>query len=101
MISMECNLIRKTYVKDKYGIVKEENTSFTIPIIENEDIYSNEFYQANQSGFKITLRLRISSFNYNEEKELEYMNKIYTVIRVSRPNLNEVVLLCEEKVKNA
>ena len=79
---------------------KEITTEKLIPIIKVEDEYANEYYQANQQGFKPSLRLRISTLNYNDEEELIYMKKVYSVIRVQEPNADEVVLICERKIKN-
>ena len=40
--------------------------------IKNEEIYSTEYYEANQQGYKPNLRIRISTLNYEDEEELEY-----------------------------
>ena len=63
-------------------------------------MYANEYYQANQQGFKPSLRLRISALNYNDEEELIYMGKTYSIIRTQEPTADEVVLICERKIKN-
>ena len=79
---------------------KEVQTEVEIPIIKVEEVYANEFYEANEQGYKPSLRLRISSLNYNNEKELIYMGTTYSIIRASEPYADEVVLVCERKVKN-
>ena len=101
MRDVSCKLISATYksndigVQNPIGIKKIE-----IPIIKVEEVYANEFYEANEQGFKPTLRLRISSLNYNNEQELIYMGITYSIIRVSEPYTDEIVLICERKVKN-
>ena len=101
MRDVSCKLISATYksndigVQNPIGIKKIE-----IPIIKVEEVYANEFYEANEQGFKPTLRLRISSLNYNNEQELIYMGITYSIIRVSAPYTDEIVLICERKVKN-
>ncbi len=100
MRDVSCKLLSTDLQTDDIGVQKEVQTEIEIPIIKVEEIYANEFYEANQQGFKPTLRLRISALNYNNEKELIYMGVIYTIIRASEPYADEVVLVCERKIKN-
>ena len=100
MRDVSCKLISSTLKSDSIGVQKEVQSEVEIPIIKIEEIYAKEFYEANEQGFKPTLRLRISSLNYNNEKELIYMGTTYSIIRPSEPYADEVVLVCERKVKN-
>lgn len=101
MRDIACTLLSPTTIEqDEIGNDKETVKKRLIPIIEVEDVFAKEFYQANQQGFKPSLRLRISALNYNDEEELIYMKKVYSVIRVQEPTADEVVLICERKIKN-
>lgn len=100
MRDVSCKLLSTTIQEDSIGVQKEIKTEVEIPIIKTEEVYANEFYEANEQGFKPTLRLRISALNYNDEKELIYMGITYSIIRASEPNADETVLICERKVKN-
>ena len=100
MRDIACTLLSTTIEQDEIGNEKEITTEKLIPIIKVEDVFAKEFYQANQQGFKPSLRLRISALNYNDEEELIYMNKVYSVIRVQELTADEVVLICERKIKN-
>lgn len=100
MRDVSCKLLSTTIQEDSIGVQKEVVTETEIPIIKIEEIYANEFYEANMQGFKPTLRLRISALNYNNEEELIYMGITYSIIRVSEPYADEVLLICERKVKN-
>ena len=100
MRDVSCKLLSTTLQTDSIGVQKEVQTEVEIPIIKIEEVYANEFYEANEQGFKPTLRLRISTLNYNNEKELIYMGVTYSIIRASEPYADEVVLICERKVKN-
>ena len=82
MRDIACTLLSTTIEQDDIGNEIEAVKKRLIPIIKVEDVYANEYYQANQQGFKPSLRLRISALNYNDEEELIYMNKVYSVIRV-------------------
>lgn len=100
MRDVSCKLISKEIVTDKIGIQKEVTQKREIPIIKIEDVYSKEFYQASEQGFKPSLRLRISALNYNYEDDLEYMKKMYSIIRVQEVTTDEIVLVCERKIAN-
>ena len=100
MRDVSCKLLSTTLQTDSIGVQKEVKTEVEIPIIKIEEVYANEFYEANEQGFKPTLRLRISSLNYNNEEELIYMGVIYSIIRATEPYADETVLVCERKVKN-
>lgn len=100
MRDIACTLLSTTIKQDEIGNEKEITTEKLIPIIKVEDVYANEYYQANQQGFKPSLRLRISALNYNDEEELIYMGKTYSIIRTQEPTADEVVLICERKIKN-
>ena len=100
MRDVSCKLLSTTIQEDSIGVQKEVQTEVEIPIIKVEEVYANEFYEANEQGFKPTLRLRISSLNYSNEKELIYMGVTYSIIRATEPYADETVLVCERKVKN-
>ena len=100
MRDVSCKLLSTTLQTDSIGVQKEVQTEVEIPIIKVEEVYANEFYAANEQGFKPTLRLRISALNYNNESELVYMGTNYSIIRATEPYADEVVLVCERKVKN-
>lgn len=100
MRDVSCKLLSTQIKEDSIGIQKKEAIEVEIPIIKVEDIYANEFYQANERGFKPTLRLRISSLNYNNQSELIYMNKTYSIIRTQEITADELILVCERKIKN-
>ena len=100
MRDIACTLLSTTIEQNEIGSEIETVKKRLIPIIKVEDVFAKEFYQANQQGFKPSLRLRISTLNYNDEEELIYMNKVYSVIRVQELTADEVVLICERKIKN-
>ncbi len=100
MHDVECVLLSTQIIKDSIGVQKEEIVKTSIPIIKVEDVYANEFYKANEQGYKPSLRLRISNINYDNQQELIYMNTTYTIIRMQEITADELILVCERKVKN-
>lgn len=100
MHDVECILLSKEIIQDEIGVEKEITKETPVLIIKNEEIYAKEYYVANQSGYKPTLRLKISALNYEGQQELKYMGIIYTIIRATEPYADEVTLICERKIKN-
>lgn len=100
MIATSIILRRRTITSDSIGVQQEQITETEVPIIKIEDVYANEFYEAEAQGYKPELRLRLSDLNYNGEPELDYMDETYTVIRTQNPTTDEVVLVCERKIRN-
>ena len=100
MRDVSCILLSKKIVQNEIGVEKEVTEETPIPIIKIEDIYANEYYEANQAGYKPDLRLRISALNYSKQPELIYMGVTYTIVRASEPYADEIVLICERKIKN-
>lgn len=97
MTDWTTKLVTKQYVIDNIGNQKLQENNTEIPIIDVEDVYQSEFYNASQQGLKPTLRLRISDLNYNEEPELIYMNSRYSIIRVDKVSNEEIALICEKR----
>lgn len=100
MRDVSCKLLSTQIEEDSIGIQKENTIEIVIPIIKVEDIYASEFYKGNEQGYKPTLRLRVSTLNYDNQPELIYMNTTYTIIRTQEKTADEVILVCERKIKN-
>ena len=97
MRDVVCYLISTSYESDRIGNQIAKETKQEVPILKVEYVGMNEFYEANERGLKPSLQLRISSLNYNQQKKLEYMKTIYTIIRTKIPNTDEILLICERK----
>lgn len=98
MNDVVCYLITKEFTFDEIGnqIITDKTTE--VPIIEFQDVYQSEFYNARQQGLKPSLRLMISNLNYNDEEELYYKGSTYTIIRVDRVDNENIALVCEKRV---
>lgn len=93
-----CWLVTQGYDFDSIGNHILQDNMTEIPIIEVQDVHSSEFYNASQQGLKPTLRLLISNLNYNDEQELIYMGKRYSIIRVDKVDEENIALICEKRV---
>ena len=97
MHDITCKLITQSYSFDSIGNHIPQDIEIEIPIIEVQDVYQSEFYNASQQGLKPTLRLLISNLNYNDEQELIYMNKHYSIIRTDMVDNETLALICEKR----
>ena len=91
-------LIIQQYVFDEIGNQILQDDFIEVPIVEIQDVYQAEFYNASQQGLKPTLRVMISNLNYADQEQLEYMGKRYTVIRVDKVDNENIALVCEKRV---
>ncbi len=97
MTDWTIKLIKKQYVIDQVGNQKLQEEYTEVPIIEIQDVYQSEFYNASQQGLKPTLRVLISDLNYSEEPELIYMGSHYSIIRVDMVDNESIALVCEKR----
>lgn len=97
MTDWTTKLVTKQYMIDEVGNQKLQENLVEIPIVEVQDVYQSEFYNASQQGLKPTLRLLVSDLNYNGEPELEYMGYRYSIIRVDMVNNESLALVCEKR----
>lgn len=108
MHDVSCVLLSKSYKKDENGnISKDKNgrevyeiQEKSVQILGTEKVWKDEFYKANQQGLRASLRIKLSVLNYNEEEELIYMGKNYSVIRIDGDNDDEVILICQRRANN-
>ena len=102
MRDVSCILLSKSYLKDKNGNILKENgrEKLETPIISVEKVWKDEFYKANEQGLRPSIRIKISNLNYNNEEEIVYMGKNYTIIRVDGDNEDEIVLVCQRRANN-
>lgn len=98
MQDLTFKLITQVYITDSIGNQRLQENYVEVPIIEIQDIYQSEFYNASQQGLKPTLRLVTSNLNYNGEEELIYIGEYFTVIRVDRIDNENIALVCEKRV---
>lgn len=105
MYNHELTLISYEVQKDNIG------NEIKVPIEKNvlckiKDIGSGEFYDAKVSGLKPEKKFIVHKFEYEDQKEIEFENDKYKVLRtfsgssLSRDNLSlkfdEIELTCEK-----
>ena len=73
MRAVELTLLSFSISKDEIGQEIKNETRKVVPIIKQNSIMFEEFYEANEQGIRPEVRFVISSLNYNREQELEYI----------------------------
>lgn len=100
MYESVATLRKVTYTQDaalNQVAVYEDRQVFVKP----RSVYSNDFYQAAQSGLKPSVVLVLFAGDYDGEKLVEFEGKEYTVTRVfRRPDRDAVELTLEERSVN-
>ena len=108
MHDVSCVLLSKSFKKDEYGNIlinsdgREivETKKLEVPIISTEKVWKDEFYKANQQGLRPSLRIKMSSLNFDNQEELIYMDKHYQIIRVDGSDDDEIILVCQRRANN-
>lgn len=100
MRAVELTLLSFSISKDEIGQEIKNEIRKDVPIIKQNSIMFEEFYEANEQGIRPEVRFVISSLNYNREQELEYMGERYKIVRTTSTNPDEVSLICEHRVGN-
>ena len=70
--------------------------------VQPRGVYQSEFYNAAQLGLKPSLSLYMTNkADYSGEKELEFHDRVYDVIRVDwSAQRDGITLVCEERADN-
>lgn len=86
-----------TITADAYGVPTETVTTSEV-YARVESVSAAEFFDAGQNGLKPEFRFLVSAWDYNDEMELSYQGRLYSVYRTYRRNLDLVELYAERKV---
>ena len=92
----ELTLISKSYTEDEIGNQIPSESTNTILCAE-KSIGRNEFYSAAVSDLKPEKIFIIHRYEYNNEKEILFEGKRYSVIRTYSADIEEIELVCERK----
>lgn len=73
-------LIKKNKVTDDAGDPVETEIEQMV-FCNEKSVGQSEFYQAMASGLKPEIKLEIMSFEYDNQKQIRYKDRVYDVIR--------------------
>lgn len=90
------SLLKSSYTQDEIGQWSEEQTKTDVFGIVSS-VTMSEFYQAGLQGFKPEFRIAIWMTEYNDEENLEYKGKIFTIYRTYRRDDGRIELYVTER----
>ena len=92
-------LLTQTISEDDIGnSISSSNTSKKC-YAKKQSVRTNEFYNATMTGLTPSCEFVIKKLNYNGEKELNWNNELYEIIRTIDPkNKYDIVLVCAKKI---
>ena len=92
-------LVDKTLEEDDIGNVVTSSFSLTKRYAKRQSVRTNEFYSAVESGLTPSVEFVMKRLDYDGQKELNWNNKRYAVIRTVDPkNKFDIVLVCTRKI---
>ena len=103
MKSIECILGKKIESEDVAGnLTSSISWSKDLTFCEFQSISYKEFYQAQATGFKPEMNLKVSTWDYSNEEYIRYENEDYTIIKTYqiRDNPDEILLTCARGIRN-
>lgn len=103
MKSIDCILGKEIESEDKAGnLTSSIDWSKDLTFCEFQSISYKEFYQAQSTGFKPEMNLKVSSWDYSNEEYVRYEDEDYTIIKTYqiRDNLDEILLTCARGIRN-
>lgn len=90
--------LRKTEISvDDYGVPQNEVTETDV-YARVESVSASEFFDAGQNGLKPEYRFTVSAWEYEDEEELSYNGRLYSIYRTYRRSLDLIELYAERKV---
>lgn len=103
MKSIDCILGKKIESEDEAGnLTSSIDWSKNLTFCEFQSISYKEFYQAQSTGLKPEMNLKVSSWDYSNEEYIRYEDEDYTIIKTYqiRDNPDEILLTCARGIRN-
>ena len=92
-------LVNSVKEEDEIGNVITSSFQLTKRYAKKQSVRTNEFYSAVETGLTPSIEFVMKRLDYDGQKELEYKNKRYSVIRTIDPkNKYDIVLVCANKI---
>lgn len=83
--------------EDELGQIDENEIYNRLAFCQKKSVPQNEFFNAGQSGIKAECILIVNSFEYRNEKKVQYKNTIYDIYREYERTDERTELYCKVK----
>ena len=92
-------LINEVIGEDEIGNQTTSSSTSKKCYAKKQSLRTNEFYNATMVGLTPSCEFVVKRLNYNGERELEWNNERYMIIRTVDPkNKFDIVLVCAKKI---
>lgn len=89
-------LKKETVTYDGYGAPHYSYVNTSV-WANKRSVTRAEFYSANTSGIDAKIAFQVNNEDYNNESEIEYNNKEYSIIRTFQKDEGTIELICSDK----
>ena len=84
--------------KDRYGNPSKGYKEREV-MAERSDVYRNEFYQADRSGYRAEVTYSVARMEYHGEKVVRELDKYFVVIRTAgNADSDYITLVCGDRI---
>lgn len=92
-------LVVELYTQNDYGVMEKSTTKHKV-YVGVSSVNGQEWFEGGRSGLNPQYRFNLFSFDYHDEKIIEYHGKQYTIYRTYFRSTDEIELYCELRKGN-
>lgn len=92
-------LVSETYTLNDYGVLEKQETKRKV-FVNVSSVSSAEWFEGGRNGLNPQFRFTMFTYDYENEKIIEYNSKQYTIYRTYIRKQDEIELYTELKKGN-
>ena len=92
-------LVTEAFSQNAYGVMERTETKHKVYVAVTS-VTSQEWFEGGRNGLNPQFRFTMFSFDYNNEKIIEYQDKQYTIYRTYYRSADEIELYVELRKGN-
>lgn len=92
-------LVTEAFSQNAYGVMERTETKHKV-YVDVTSVTSQEWFEGGRNGLNPQYRFTMFSFDYNNEKIIEYQGKQYTIYRTYFRSVDEIELYVELRKGN-
>ena len=92
-------LVHESFSQNEYGVMEPSTTKYKVYVDVNS-VTSQEWFEGGRNGLNPQYRFTMFTFDYHNEKIIEYKNVQYTIYRTYIKNIDEIELYVELRKGN-
>lgn len=92
-------LVTEAFSQNAYGVMEKTETKHKV-YVDVTSVTSQEWFEGGRNGLNPQYRFKMFTFDYNNEKIIEYNGKQYTIYRTYFRSVDEIELYVELRKGN-